>query len=200
MTVTNSLGMNPGTAGYAIKSNGAGSVATSVDPTTLGTLIPLVTRNASVSATLEFNTYIDGTYEVYKLEYSGLYQSIDAALGIQVSVNGGSTWLGATSNYGWSRNGFNDSSTLNRGGDNTDTSLEINDYPSTTLATSSGEVWLLDPNAGTFNVLATALSVDTTHTYAATVVAGSAVDAFRIRPTVGGGTMTAGKFILYGVL
>ena len=65
-----------------------------------GGLIPITSITASNDATIDFTSGIDGTYDAYKIEFSGLRPATDGTyLRILVSEDAGSTWKTTSGNY-----------------------------------------------------------------------------------------------------
>jgi hypothetical protein len=83
-----------GTAAQVLTSNGASSAPT-YQAMPAGSLIEIQSQTASASATLSFTTGITSTYNCYLLKWAVYPGTSNVSFRMQVSTNGGSSYLGA---------------------------------------------------------------------------------------------------------
>jgi hypothetical protein len=98
-----------------VKANTSGSSASpsDVNAATLGaSWVLLSTQTASSSATLDFTSGLDSTYDQYRFVLTDVLAATDAVdLWLRISQDGGSTWLSGASSYIHARNALSASAT-----------------------------------------------------------------------------------------
>lgn len=188
-----------GSSGQILKSNGASSLPTWVATSTVGgSLVKLSTQTASSSASIAF-TQFSATYTTYLLVWGNHQPATNAAsLYMQVSANGGSSYLSTGYQNGttfvaynsatWSNVNSTTYGTLSAGCDNNQV--------------GSGYAWI--NNIGTssnFNCNATSQTVSSSVTYncqCTTFNSSTSVNAIQIYES--SGNIATGTFTLYGLL
>ena len=167
-----------------------------------GNLVLISSQSAAGSASITFLSGINATYDNYYLEYYGVITSNSAVnLDLQISINGGSTWVttGYTQNgqfnLGGALGAFNlgdPGTALGYQQDNSTTvpivgNCEMYNFNSTTLLKQFYTVF--SGLSGGANVSGTTITSCTTT---------AVVNALKILP--GAGTITSGSFKLYGIV
>jgi len=100
------------------------SPAPSVDKAVGANRVHLVTKTASASASLDFTTEIDGTYDRYEFDLIDLVPATNAVLlYTRLSINDGSAWL--TTGYDHSHDGITSGATINTGQATADSKIII---------------------------------------------------------------------------
>lgn len=123
----------------SVKANNTGSPANATDVgiSTLGaSLVLLQSQTAANSATIDFTTGIDGTYDEYVFEITGVIPATDnTAIWIRVSEDAGANWKSGATDYGWTRYATADGAAIGTAGAASDTKIE----PSGVLGNAAGE-------------------------------------------------------------
>lgn len=189
--------------------NASGLVSLEVATGGGGGLVFLSSATASSSASIEFTSLIDSTYEMYAIMFDGIYAGTDDSyLLLQVSTDNGSTWVSSGYMYGNVRSNMYSSGVT---GENSTSAAHL---PVTTTAgtvqigndatqAANGLLFLQGVNDTSAR---TSLSGTTTNTntggennvYVSGVYdATTAVNAIRF--TMDSGNIAAGTITLYGV-
>jgi hypothetical protein len=160
---------------------------------------------AAAVAAVNFTSGIDATYDEYVLEFYGFYPATEAGLAMQISNNGGSSYLGdANYQYGWdlaaAQGSFTMPQTIAATAFNFGAGLPANNGP------GNGTVRLWRPwvsNAPKTIMWDTISHGSANSIFRATGAAmyvgnTAAINAFRLLAS-NGSNITAGTFILYGI-
>lgn len=84
--------------------NIATAIATKADSTTAGSWVLIEAKSAANSATIDFSTGIDSTYDEYVIQVQNAIPASSAALWVRTSTDGGSTYDSGASDYGYQAN------------------------------------------------------------------------------------------------
>ena len=196
-------------AANTVKANNTGSTADASDVgiSTLGASLVLIqSQTASNSATIDFTTGIDGTFDEYVFEITGLTPATDnTAIWIRVSEDAGANWKAGASEYGWTRYATADGAAIGTAGAASDVKIE----PSGAIGNATGEnynatIKMRAPAGATYKAFggqadlysATPSTVITNFTG---FYKGSVNPINSVRFLMSSGNITTGKFKLYGV-
>ena len=194
-----------GTAGQVMTSNGTGSAPTMQDAVGAWNLISSAT--ASASASVEFTSGIDSTYAQYMIVFSDIDLSVAAALTMQASIDGGSTYLNTAGDYYRAHTGIVSSSATVTGAVS-ETDTVINLYAGNSMDITgqlNGHLILHNPASATDYksfIGEVAFEANSTTSLEQSRLGGlvrtaSAVDAVKFAPT--SGNIASGTFYLYGL-
>lgn len=186
-----------GTSGNILTSNGTNWVSSANSG--VGNLVLIQSQTASAVTNITFTSGINSTYNNYVLYFSKLIPSNGGyVLELQVSINGGSSYIATGYTSGATTNGFN----TNAWGNANSTSFMYvaNNALSTTAGhTASGVINLLDFTSNTFPkglghmIRDDALQILLAGDYAVV----STINAFKILASTG---TFSGVFTLFGIL
>lgn len=84
--------------------NIATAIASKADSTSAGSWVLIEAKTAANSATIDFTTGIDSTYDEYVIQVQNAIPSATAALWLRTSTDGGSTYDAGASDYGYQAN------------------------------------------------------------------------------------------------
>jgi len=191
-----------GSTNQVLTSNGAGAAPTFQDLNPGLTL--LATASASASASVEFTSGIDSTYDHYIIEIANLTTSNNGALELHYSTDGGSTYL--SSGYGYANHHMFASTGAAVANSASFPYIPLTNNLSTTSGlASSGIVHLFEPSntsSETYTIIDFINWSGSSGNLLINHVGGtnsttSAVTAVRFVKT--SGTITTGGFKLYGV-
>ena len=163
----------------------------------------LSTKTASASATIDFTTELDSTYNRYVIHFDDVVPATNGAL-LQTRISQASTWV--TAGYYWAVNGVHQGSANVPVGDIAATHMRIGTSLSTSAGYAcSGELTITSPSSTTlyktihgqcqFQNTANGVTMQTFAGYHLTSTA--ALDGFRF--LMDSGNITSGTFKLYGI-
>lgn len=183
-----------GTAGQVLTSNGAGANPTYQAGGTGSGWVLLSTATASNSATIEFTSNINSTYNLYAVEYYKVYPANSAATMLcRTSANNGGSWASTLADY------------IDAAG--ITTSMEVSGAMHNTSSTTAfGILYFIDPSNVTTTKMM--LSINGMCHYAVSQQRFNRSGGIRdntavvngIQFLMSSGNITAGIFRLYGVL
>jgi len=191
MAQNNALDFGSGTAGQILTSGGAG-VAPSF--TNAGSMALIQTQTASASSSIVFSTGITSTYLNYVLFYTNIVPSTTLTLELQLSTNGGSTYITSGYQAGNNITSYNSATFANQNGTTffylsqstfasfTSGFLYLNNLTANAVCSVNGQFY----QDGTFQGLSFGYNSGTT-----------ASNAFKILTSTG--NMTSGTFSLYAL-
>ena len=167
-------------------------------------LILLSTATASSSASVEFISLIDNTYEEYEIRISGLTFSFDGtSLRVRFSSDGGATYDAGASDYAYQHTRLDTSNNINTGdtsislcssiGSDADTSCNV----TIRLNNPSGSGYTSLSHAYNHQELPSGLGVYRHGSGGGSRRAASVIDAIEF--SASSGTLLTGNFRLYGV-
>ena len=167
-------------------------------------LVLLSTASASTSATVEFNSNIDGTYDEYQIIITGLtVSSSGTVLQTRFSSDGGTSYDSGASDYAYQYTRLDTGNTLNTG----DSSIEICTGIGTDVGTSCNAViYLNNPSGSGYTSLSQRYNHQDSSGGAGVYRHGSGggsrraatvIDAIEFSATTG--NIVTGEFRLYGV-
>lgn len=174
------------------------------NPTASGSYVKISTQTASASATIDFTSSIDSTYDEYMVAFTDVVPATDnVKLLMRWSVNAGSSWIAAS--YDWGINKFYGGGGAGAGVTG-DTSVEIIDAIGNAATEGcSGDVRLFDAsNSGTYKVSLFS-SVGRTHdgnvvgAHGGASYEGATTAINGIRFLFSSGNIASGTFTLYGM-
>lgn len=193
-----------GTAGFLLKSGGAGSDPSFAAASAVGaSLFLLSTQTAAASATIDFTSIqVAAPFRKYLLIWRGVTPGTDSAvLWLQCSANNGSTWITTTYQGGCNATPYNSSVITN-------TSATANFLLSTTLDSavsanlSNGSLMFFTPGAnyshmnGSFSNFDNTLGLTVFGTIGGRI-GSTGINALRLIMSTG--TIATGAFTLYGI-
>ena len=199
----------PGTSGNVLTSNGTTWQSTAPSASAPG-LVCLATASASSSATIDFTSGIDSTYDEYEFHFQSVIPATNGAfLLLRTSSNAGVSFDSGSGNYKWGVNGVNLNTAASTPDASSDTSIRLTLFStgiSNTAADGgiSGVVRLFFP-AGTASNKQVKLHTIYANNASVTISldgggyrnSTSAVNAVRFLMDTG--NITSGLFKLYGV-
>jgi hypothetical protein len=162
----------------------------------LGRLVLIQSQTASSSSSIVFTTGISTTYKTYLFIYSSIVLSTSGNLNLNVSVNGGSSYLATGYLSGLNYNLYNSATASN-----------INNTVTIYLGTGenvySGQLWCYNIDTANPPYFSGVALTDVSGVFyqqvaIATNTTTSGVNAFQFIPT--SGTFTSGTITLFGVL
>lgn len=202
-------GLAAGTAGQHLESNGA-SAPTWGDASASPGWVHLLTATASVSATLDFTSNIDSTYDNYVFVFQDLYIDADDIISVRFSDDGGSTWEQGSTDYQSSAIAMRAKSTAWEGGiTSTTDKLRLNgtnNFPGNKRLMA--EIWLQSPSTSGINHgISGWISFFNTgaNSWQQTMIQGyfsgntNAIDGVRFFTESAGKEFTAGSISMFGI-
>lgn len=192
--------LTTGTSGQFLQSGGSAALPTWVNASVTGNLVLIQSQTASSSASLTFTTGITATYNTYLFVLSNILPATNGvSLELQISTNGGSTYIATGYTSGATINGFNSTGWANA-------NSTTFDYISTTQSSSAPTIcvakWLYNVQGGgnyqshgigTYNASGTFAQQDVFGYNATTTI-----NAFKF--LMSSGNIASGVFTLYGLL
>jgi len=198
MTTNNSCNFTLGASGKVLTSTGTATSPT-FQPYPEGSWIFIEKKTASASATLDFTTGITSTYTTYALVLSALIPSTTSSLQIQLSNDGGSSWLATNYLSGFLNNDYNSATISNA---NSTTQVLVSTGTQPTSQGVSGIIYLYNITTSSQPVIRTnatytptAASFRAFQTFATNTATG--INAFRLSYL--SGNIETGKACLYGI-
>ncbi len=196
-----------GAAGEFLQTNGSKVLSFAAQT---GSWTKIQSQTASASATIDFTTGIDGTFDIYKVVISQLVPATDnTTLLCRISLDGGSTWKAGASDYAWVGH-IKTNGAIVAQQDSSDSSMALcGTTASTSLGNVAGESYSSEvtfdsPASSTtfLKMIATEGHLDTTPIEAlfmgSYLAATTAVDGFRF--LLSSGNITSGVLTLYGLV
>lgn len=170
-------------------------------------LVLVATASASASATVDFSSGIDATYDEYLITFSNVVPATDAQVfHARTSTDGGSTFDSSAGNYAWAVSGISEAGGNADSNSTSDTEIQLSGVSSIGGAAGeslSGELWLHAPSAARQTILGWSLHYITSAGELVTVQGAgrrsAAEDVDAIRFLFGSGNIASGEFALYGV-
>ena len=194
-----------GTSGHVLTSNGAGAAPTFQAST--GGLVPLATATASTSASIDFATGIDGTYDEYVVKYFDVRPATDSvAFYIRVSTDGGSSWVSGAGTYQYANQGnyAGGANTTDSSTSATQIQISQRSFGNATSEIATGEIHLMSPSTSEQTIIHGLEShkdqtgAITTSNFAGIHLSTTAVNGIQV--LFSSGDITSGVFHLYGVV
>ena len=199
----------PGTSGNVLTSNGTTWQSTAPSASAPG-LVCIAVASASSSATIDFTSGIDSTYEEYQVHFESVIPATNAALFfVRASSDGGSTWASSAGDYSYANTAPGTSGSSANAGDSSADKIILTDTTDGVSNTAShggisGVISLFYPSGTSSAKLYTFHTAyhSTSSALRACIGGGSrrttsAVNGIRLYFSTG--NITSGLFKLYGV-
>jgi hypothetical protein len=190
-----------GTSGQYYKSGGASALGTWTSTSSIGNLVLIQSQTASSSSTLTFTTGITATYNNYMVVISNYKASTSQNLLLQISTNGGSSYISSGYSGGVNQSVWNSATLLN-------SNLTVGfllGFSVTTTQPTNGVVYLQNFTSGAGYPMCQGQLTGVFNSNFGTCIlsslydtASTTVNAFQIGPSTG--TLSTGTFTLYGIL
>ena len=171
---------------------------------TTGSWVLLDTQTASSSATLDFTTGIDSTYDLYVFVLTSIIPQTDnTQLFLRVSEDGGANWQADAADYGWT-NTFASGATTGTENDASDSEIQV----VSGMGTGTGEsfnarIWMHNPSGSTYKQFGIELE---TYTATPAVATAKGVGVYLsvnvingVRFVCSSGNVASGTVRLYGI-
>lgn len=214
LTVAGDSGSTAMTPGDTLTIAGGTGITTAMSGDTLTVTagasagwILLATATASASATIDFESFIDDTYEHYVIDIINLRAATaTATVNFRVGTGGTPTYQAGATDYGWAASRVNNQGIFAGYGDNSDAEIQISGgipMAGDVVGDFRGRLHIYDPASATsstwtdFKGSAFENAVGVVDVSSAGLYGTTAVTAFRI--LMSSGNVTSGEFKLFGV-
>lgn len=198
-------GIAPSSSGYVLTSNGSTSAPSFQAPVSSGSLVLLEQHTASSSASLDFTTFISGTYDEYQIECVNVLAATNGAnLVIRMGTGAGPSW-DSSGVYQWSLAQWSQTGSGGSAGGNADTSIRIgNSLSNTATSTWNGSYKFLNPASTASHKFVTGhyVNVDSSPNFNAGVGGGkygSTTAVTGVQFLMSSGNIASGTIRVYGL-
>jgi hypothetical protein len=169
-----------------------------------GALVFLSTVTASASATVDFTSGINSTYDVYLIKGSNIVPATDAtALIFRTSTDGGVSYASTSGDYKWVYNGRNSFNSVVSDASESATRIDLTAGVSNTGNGVNINLTLVRPSQAAFFNVFWEVGYTAGNGYVATLTGAgqrlAAADVDAVRFLFASGNITSGVFRLYGI-